>query len=534
MNFIKRAFLAVTRRKGKSIIMFVMFFVIANLVLAGFAIKDATRAASESASKDVAESLSQLNADNLKLVLSFDREKAMQEARESQTSSTEQPGRINVTTLPITEAMANKITKLDNIIDFNYVVSGGGMAVDFDPIETTENASTTTDESTTTTENKMPSNVTFGGSTFTMPDVTITGVSSTELSDEFNTGGYELKSGRHIVPEDVGKKVIMIETTLAEENDLKVGNYIEIKTVTTDSTTATTSKFKIVGIFRASSSSTSTISSGPGGGRGFGNLGFMQSYNTIFTDYKSAIPMKYSMNMNSGTTSGIDQAVFFANSLSNIDSIKAAAAKITSIDWDKYVLTASYDQYKNTYETTLAQATKSITGVASISNIVVIAASVIGAIILSLLLMLSVKERMYETGVLLSMGEGKFKVVSQYLVEVIMIAILAFSLSVVSGNFIDQKLGDSLLASQIQTQEEQTAGMQNAVRGNGGMAGRLFESRQNANVEVDEATTITVQVKPEEVAKTAAAGLLIIILGVIFPASTIMRYKPKTILTKAT
>ncbi|MFA6309216.1 MAG: ABC transporter permease [Clostridia bacterium] len=547
MNFIKRAFIAVTRRKGKSIIMFIMFFVIANLVLAGFAIQDATKEASNAASEDVKASLSSLNTDNLKLVFSFDTQKAMEEAREEQSSSTTttNPGRINVSTLPITVAMANKLANLDHVIDVNYIVSGGGMADGFTTIETTENA-TTASESTTSdsdsdtsgtsssensgnVENRIPS----GGINFTIPDVTVTGVSSTELADEFNSGGYTLISGRHIVPEDANKKVVVIETTLAKENSLKVGSKIKLAPVTADSTTETSVSYKIVGIFKAGTSTTTTTSDFRGG---FGNMGFSQSYNTIFMDYKSSLPLKFSMNPNSSSTAGIDKAVFYADDLSNIEAVKTAAAKISSIDWTKYKLTSSYDEYKQIYETTLAQTTKSISSVASISKVIVIAAGLIGAIILALILMLSIKERMYETGVLLSMGEGKLKVISQYLVEVILVATLAFGFSIFSGNYLDQKLGDSLLQNQIKTEQSQTANMQNAVGGdmNGGQNRRLFQSRSQATTTVKAATTISVKVTPLEVAETAGAGLLIILLAIILPASTIMRYKPKTILTKAT
>ncbi len=548
MNFIKRAFLAVTRRKGKSIIMFIMFFVIANLVLAGFAIQSATKEASKAAAASVKSSLSSLNTDNLKLTFSFDSQAAMEKARAEQDSSSSSsttngmPGRINVTTLPITQAMVNKLAALDNIIDVNYVVSGGGMADDFTTIETTENATATASPSATTDSSNssntsgssnnqaMPSGV----GNFTIPDVTVTGVSSTELSDEFNSGGYTLVSGRHIVPEDANKKVVVIETSLAEQNDLKVGDTIKIAPVTTDSTDADSESYKIVGIFETGTATTSTSTEMRGGG--FGNMSYSQSYNTIFMDYKSAIPLKFSMNPNSGVTSGIDKAVFYADDLSNVDSIKAAAAKITSINWDKFTLTSSYDQYKSIYETTLSQTTKSITSVASISKVIVIAAAVIGAVILALILMLAIKERMYETGVLLSMGEGKFKIISQYLVEVILVASIAFGCSIFSGNYLDQKLGSALLANQIKTEEAQTTSLQNAVGGGAGgaQAGRLFNRQQSSTTTVKSTTSITVKVTPIEAAETAGAGLLIIFLAIIIPASTIMRYKPKTILTKAT
>jgi len=536
VNFLKRAILSVTRKKGKSIILFVIFFAITNLVLAGFAIQHATQTASAKAAEDVKKSLSQSDTDNLKLVFSFDRQKVSELARQSQTSD---QGRYNITVEPITEAMANKIAKIDHILDYNYVVNGGGMADGFTTVDVSENASSDTESSNNNSNNAFggrQGGFMAGNASFTLPDITIIGVSSTELSDEFNSGGDKLIEGRHIdSAKDAGKKVVIIEKSLADQNDLKVGSKIKIKPVGSDNTTASV-KYTVVGIYQADTSSTTSSNSGF---RGFGGLGFMQPSNTIFMDYKSAIPTKFAMRLDSTATGGIDQTIFFADDISNIDSIKAAAQKL-SIDWDKFVLTSSYDNYKRIYQTTLDQTTKSIDSVASISKIIVISAGIIGAIILALILLLSIKERMYETGVLLSMGEGKVKVISQYLIEVLMVAVIAFGVSILSGNVIDQKIGDSMLNSQIQNEQAQAADMENAyTQGgplNGGQAGRLFKIRQEvvATTKVEAPTSIQVEVTSKEVAQTAGAGLLVILLAIIIPASTIMRYKPKTILTKAT
>lgn len=52
MNFIKRAFLSVRARKGKSLILFAVFLVVTNLVLAGFAMQNVTETASDLARKN--------------------------------------------------------------------------------------------------------------------------------------------------------------------------------------------------------------------------------------------------------------------------------------------------------------------------------------------------------------------------------------------------------------------------------------------------------------------------------------------------
>lgn len=47
MNFIKRAFLSVQARKGKSLILFTVLLVVSNSVLAGFAIQNVSKTAND-------------------------------------------------------------------------------------------------------------------------------------------------------------------------------------------------------------------------------------------------------------------------------------------------------------------------------------------------------------------------------------------------------------------------------------------------------------------------------------------------------
>lgn len=47
MNFIKRAFLSMKQRKAKSLVFLCIFFIVTNLVLAGFAIQNASQEASD-------------------------------------------------------------------------------------------------------------------------------------------------------------------------------------------------------------------------------------------------------------------------------------------------------------------------------------------------------------------------------------------------------------------------------------------------------------------------------------------------------
>lgn len=499
MSFLKRALLAVVRRKNKSIIMFIIFAVIANLVLAGFAIQNATESASVLARQKLGG----------ELTLSFDRQRAMQQA----VAASGGQGRPVIKTEPITEDMVKLVSGQKNIIDYNYTVNTNGLADGFTPVvtETTQQSNTTTNNQTNSGQKNQGG---FGGN-FVVPDVTVIGVSNTELTDEFGSSSQaKLLEGRHITQADADKKVAIIEKNLADQNGLKVGSKIKITATESDNAV----EYSIVGIYEAASTESSSV-----GGR-MRNMPFTEPYNRIYVDYKSAIPLK-AVKADDGTITagGIDSAVFFIDDPKNMDMVKADV-KAMNIDWNKFMLDANDSAYK--------QMMGPIENVASFSMMAIYIVAIAGAVILTLLMTLAIRERMYETGVLLSMGEGKVKVISQYVTEVLLIAILAFGLSVFTGRFVAQNIGDKLVQREVQVSQEQAAN----ASSQGGQFGRLMQQRsqRGTNGSITPIESINVEVSTSEVGKTMGAGLLIIILGTILPASSIMRYKPKTILTKAT
>lgn len=485
MNFLKRALLAVSRRKGKSVILFVIFAVIANMILAGFAIQHATQYAGVLARQKLGG----------QLTLMFDRQGAMQKAQ----AAGEQRPRIQ--SEPVTEDMAKMIAKDKNILGYNYVVNTNGIADGFKPV-----ASTNDKQQDNTGNNQIPKKgINSQGNDFVMPDVTVTGVSASALVDTFKNGEAKIIDGRAITSDDADKKVALIEKNLAEQNGLKVKDKIKIKAIESDDEV----ELSIIGIYEISASTSSD-------GQGMGGFAFIEPNNKIFADYKSAIPLKTSKTDTGITQGGIDSAVFFVDDPSNIDKVKADA-KLLNIDWSKYTLDANDSAYK--------QMVGPIDNIASLSMMVVYIVAIAGALILALILMLSIKERMYETGVLLSMGEGKLKIIGQYVVEALLIAALAFSLSTISGKFIAQGVGNMLLDREIKVEQQQAADGFNSARGF--MGGRM--NRQN----YQPIENLDIQINTSEVGKMSVAGLIILLAGTVFPATTIMRYKPKAILTKA-
>ena len=72
--------------------------------------------------------------------------------------------------------------------------------------------------------------------------------------------------------------------------------------------------------------------------------------------------------------------------------------------------------------------------------------------ILALILNMWIKQRTHETGILLSIGVSKVKIVAQYILETLMIAVIAFGLSYFSSGAIAQGTSNLLFSQVAETQ----------------------------------------------------------------------------------
>lgn len=211
------------------------------------------------------------------------------------------------------------------------------------------------------------------------------------------------------------------------------------------------------------------------------------------------------------------QVVYFLNDPQYIDAFKKEAKK-SNIDFNYYKLDAHDSLYK--------QMIGPIENISSTSQMIIYIVSIAGAIILGLIIMLSIKGRRKEMGILLSIGEKKWKLMAQFVVEVVCVAILAFGLSVTTGDKVSQYIGDHLLSSEIATASEETDTSQNGTVMMAGPGGTL------QNQKGDPIDKIDVSVTGEDVGKMGGIGLAIAIIATLLPALSILRLNPKQILLK--
>ena len=69
---------------------------------------------------------------------------------------------------------------------------------------------------------------------------------------------------------------------------------------------------------------------------------------------------------------------------------------------------------------------------------------VAGSAILCLILILTIRNRYYEIGVFLSLGQNKIKIILQQLLEILIIATVAFALSLTTGKVVSNVGGNIL------------------------------------------------------------------------------------------
>ncbi|MEB2461923.1 ABC transporter permease [Listeria monocytogenes] len=498
MNFFKRAWLSMKARKGRSVLQLIIFTVVCVLILSGFTIQSAADKASELAREQLGGTVT----------LTVDREKQMQsmrdEAASSDSSSTESKPQFESS--PIDVSDANELAKLNHVASYNYYSSTQALASGFDPIESSGDTSSSSDETSTTTETQGPGGG-QGGPQMVDADLSISGLLDSATSTDFEAGTSELTSGVAITSADKDKNVAMVEENLAEENDWKVGDSFTV--TSSDGNTKVT--LKIVGIYKTTDSGSDMAQ----------NFSFLNPYNKIYVPYTVANTIKGSDYKNT-----VDSAVYTMDDAANISAFEKEAKKVDSIDWDTFKLDANDTLYQ--------QMIGPINSVASFSKNVVYIVSIAGALILGLLVMMQVRDRKYEMGVLLAIGEKRGKLIAQFFVEILIVALVSFGLAAASSHYVAQLAGNQLLAQQNSSTNETTTSTENRGPGGGGQGGPggFGESVSNLTKNTEQIKELDIQVTLEDMLKMGGIGIGIAFISVLLPAALVLRMNPKTILTK--
>ncbi|WP_125607384.1 ABC transporter permease [Lapidilactobacillus bayanensis] len=490
MNFFKRAWLNLVAKKGRTVLLILVTSAIMLFVLAGLLIRNAADAATSNAKKSIGATLT----------LSANREAAFKKMRQGTASSTKTKPSLSMT--PVKLADVKKIAKLNNVASYNLTSTTSVNAKSFDAIST----SSTSSQSVMQGGGDAP-----GGDKMTSSqgDIAVSGVSATSLTSNFTDNNYKITKGRGIKASDANTNNIIIETELAKQESLKVGDTVTVKATSGSKTY----KLTIVGIYKAPSTSTSS-QMGPGA---------TDPSNTIYSSYTLANTIKGTKYANTA-----DSVTFTVSDPAKVSSVKKAGKKL--INTSKYSLSANDASYQSVKA--------SMNNVKSFADKIVWLVAIAGTIILALIVILMIRERRYEIGVLLSMGESRMKIIGQFFVEMFIVLVIAVGVAGIGGKFVGNKLGEQLVAqetsstaSNVNSQRPGSTGGQAGPGGSApsGQAGRSGGASFMGSSKTDK-TELDVQVTPTNLAELGGFGLAIIFISITLASGGILRLSPRKVL----
>ena len=481
MGTYKRAYLYVTRKKGKSILLFFIFLIMATFVLAGLSIQKASQAAQKKLREAIGGKFCvsvELSESNPYFRIEDDGEGALD----------------LYTELPVTQDMIDAIMEISGIEKYD--------------------ASAQTLVSTSLTI--FPGNVPLKGDLNNK--VYARTVASTENSSFFQSGVMELKEGNHITGNECNAAVISKD--IADQNNLKIGDTISLKG---DEET----EVQVIGIYeilKPDSLFESIVT-------------YEKLENQIFIDIDTL------QNLFGDMPVGFYEVVFTVNDPAQLDSMMSAVKGLSAIDWRAFAVAAD----NQTYLDAAAPLQKLQALMSSIIWVIVL----VSTVILSLILAMWGRSRIHETGILLSVGIGKTEIIGQYLTEVLMIAVVAFSCAYFTSSAVAGQITDGFLQQDISVNEEQTDddivvyvkegyGEDIAVSIKEDSALSDVPSGQNTAPEVEasidgaevDTAQIGVAIDFYNVLQLCFIGIAVIIVSMGGSSLAVMRLKPYEILSK--
>ena len=494
MNFIFRAAKSLKERIGKTIIIFAVMLTVCIVILAGFSIKSATEKAAILARQELGATVT----------LSVDQQKLMESARKDQSSAgdnSSKGNKIKISSTPV------PLDYLDELKDSKYVIGytvTSTTNVNVDGINQVGQDDSEEVESEQQQESHggmmMPSGDKMQGS-MSFGDFSLVVINDFNSINAVLEGSSELVDGRALTEDDLGQNVVMIEENLAIENNLSVGDKVSLLNTSDEEV----GEVEVVGIYKSSSEINEMA---------YKNLS-MLPYNQIYAPYTVVNKIKGDDYENA-----VDSMKFYLNDPINVDAFIEEGNK-TSIDFDIFKLDANNAAYESMMEP--------IENVASFSTLTLILVMVFGGAILALIIMLSIKDRTNEIGILMALGEKRIKIVMQLLTEVIIVLVLAISVSGLCGSPIGNIVGNKLVQQEINSSKEEQQN-QMGMRPNGGNKVNIAMGMGTTKVEAID--TLDVSMNGSDFSKMATLSLFLACIATLIPSISIMRLKPKTILSK--
>lgn len=406
MDFTHRAMLYIIRKKGKTVSLFLIIFVVAVFLISCFGVLSA----SERLSKDIRASIGAafyIRA-NTKVSVNENRQTVVKE------------NNVHITQEEIDKIMQTNEIKYCNPINYGFAKSD---AIDFIPGDKH------------TEESNMGK---------------VTALQFSALASDFTEETAVLAEGKHITDADNGK--ILISEQLANANHLSVGDTLtlthaklgKIDGVYIDEIPVKTAyvQVEVSGIYKL-------------------NIGGNSNKPTASIAANEIYASLDVLNELNESETGIytGEVGFYITDPAKLDSITGNVQLLQSIDWTIHFIRTNDFQYFKVADR--------LTSIGDLVKILLVLVSVVSAAFLTLLLTMRMRGRMQEAGILLAAGIPKRQIIAGFLFEVLLVTIIALILSYIVSFGVTSFWGHSLfgeLQPNLLNDETLTMGMNSGIQ----------------------------------------------------------------------
>ncbi len=534
---ITNAYLSIIRAKGRNILIAIIIFTIAVSSCIALAIKNAANEAENTG----------LESKVITGSISVDRQKMMSEMQGSFSSGERNSasGANNnfrsvmqqYQELSLEELL--KYSESDYVKDFYYTSSTSlNTSGDVEPYSTESSDSSNDNES----PQNQSGNEIGGGRVIrnlgtAMGDINITGYNSENAMTDFMNGNSKITEGEMFNTEESDMNCL-VSYEFSIFNGLSVGDKINLSNPNNDEELYT---LTIIGIY---TNSAATNSSGA-----FMNiLTSMDPANLICVSYPtlSSIITQSKLSaieitdeMGNSSTSDIREQTNGTYVFANKEDYENFGSSLSDLGLSEYYTLSSMDI--ENYEASLLPL-KNLSSFATILLYIILA---VGGIILIVLNIFNIRERKYEVGVLTAIGIKKYKVVLQFVTELLTVSIITIIIGSGIGALASVPVSNAMLASQIESQEaseqsqeqnfgrdgrgiNQNGGGPVSVQGGGNLIINNFFGGSSSPV--DYVNTVNATVNFVILLQLMGIGILLTVVSSIAGIIFVIRYEPLKIL----
>ena len=436
MRSIKRGFRSFRRHPLRNLVVILLLFVCLAFSLSMLAVKLAADSQVEEVKQSVGN-YAEIKVSSDYLMAQFEEQRSedpSQRAAEARTMTEEEMQEQRTMSL-VPEELTDAFSQVAEVITYDKVLE---TQITLDDIENTQM------ETMVSIRERGPQGE--GPAVLSSNMFTFEGNSDGTSAADFMLGNKVLVDGSFYTYQDYldANPVVIIEETLAEENELAVGDTITA-TINGESGRDAEMELTVIGIYETVETEEESAA------------GSMETFNPMGDTFYAPLSVVQALN---GTPGYVQLGSYYFDSVDNTDALQQAFDTEIA-DGDTYELVTDYSDFESIADPLLKVGKTSMIGLFG----------ALGACALIILLAMAIiiGGRTRELGVLKAIGATDRQVMAQYAVEVVCICMVAIILAMGVTALISQSMGDWLLSGNQAETTTETGGEGTVAGGPGFM-----------------------------------------------------------------